>query len=117
MLSVPAKEKDAFVSVVVAGGFSLIVVSGAVVSGVGAGSWISHEWVAGEASTLLAASVARTSKVCGPTARPVYVFAEVQGANEPRSSLHSNVRLAGAVPSSLPVKANVASVFVVVAFG
>ena len=72
-LSLPPNEKDAFVSVVVAGGFALIVVSGAVVSGVGAGSWISHEWLAGEPSTLLAASVARTSKVCGPTARPVYV--------------------------------------------
>ena len=42
-LSVPANPNDAFVCVVVAGGLAPIVVSGAIVSGVGAGSWISHE--------------------------------------------------------------------------
>ena len=30
-----------------------------------------HEWVAGEPSTLPAASVARTRNSCGPTARPL----------------------------------------------
>ena len=64
-----------------------------------------------------AASVARTWKVCGPTARPGYDFADVHAANEPVSSLHSKVRPAGAVPSSLPVNVNVAVVFVVVAIG
>ena len=41
--SVDVKEKLGFVALLGLAGFELIVVSGAVVSGVGAGSWISHE--------------------------------------------------------------------------
>jgi hypothetical protein len=66
--SLDENVKLALVLVVVAGGALPIVVSGAVVSG---GGWIVQLWLAGEASTLPAASLARTSKLCAPTARAV----------------------------------------------
>jgi hypothetical protein len=63
--SVAVNENDAEVEVVEAAGWAVIVVSGAVVS---AGAPIVQVTVAGEASTLPAASVARTVNVCEPTA-------------------------------------------------
>jgi hypothetical protein len=50
-------------------GAELIVVSGGVVSA--GGEEIVHEAVAGDASVLPAASVARTPTLCVPTARPL----------------------------------------------
>ena len=47
--------------------------------------------LAGVRSVLPAASVARTWKVCEPTARPEYALGDVQAANAAASSLHSNV--------------------------
>ena len=66
--SLPLNPKLAAVSVVPEAGLEVIVAVGAVVS---AGAEIVHVAVAGEASTLPAASVARTLKVCEPTARPL----------------------------------------------
>src|SRR5215217_5857526 len=57
----------------------------------GAVASIVHVNDAGVASVLPAASVARASKVCEPSARPVYDFGEVHEAKEAPSSLHSNV--------------------------
>jgi hypothetical protein len=59
--------------------------------------------LAGEASTLPAASVARTSTVCWARLRPVYVFGDVHAAHAPPSSRHANV-----APDSLALKATVA---------
>src|SRR5215218_9662413 len=42
---------------------------------------IVHDQVAGVASTLPTASIARTPNVCAPTARPEYVAAELHAAN------------------------------------
>jgi hypothetical protein len=75
--SLEENVKLALVLVVVAAGPEPIVVSGAVVSG---GGWIVQLWLAGVASTLPAASLARTSKLCAPTARPVYSRGEVQAS-------------------------------------
>ena len=50
-----------------------IVVSGGVVS---AAAEIVQVCVAGEATTLPAASVARTSNVCDPAPRPLYAFGD-----------------------------------------
>ena len=47
--------------------------------------------VAGVGSTLPAASVALTEKVCAPSVRPVSPSGELQDANDPLSSLHANV--------------------------
>src|ERR687895_174543 len=52
---------------------------------------IVQEAIAGVPSTLPAASIARTRKVCGPTARAEYDLGEVQAANAAESSEHSNV--------------------------
>ena len=65
------------------------VVSGGVVSG--GGTFTVHVRVAGVASVFPAASVARTSNVCEPLARPEYAFGDVQVAHAPASSRHSNV--------------------------
>jgi hypothetical protein len=66
--SLAEKANDALVAVVEPLGPESIVVSGAVVS-VG---WVTvHDRVAGEASTLPAASVARTLKLCEPVPRPL----------------------------------------------
>ena len=51
-------------------GPELIVVSGAVVSGGGGGTATVQVVLAGDASVFAAASVARTSNVCDPFARP-----------------------------------------------
>ena len=61
--------------------------------------------MAGLASVLPAASVARTSTVCEPAARPTKSFGEAQGSHGPvpGSSWHSNVE-----PPSSAVKAKVA---------
>jgi hypothetical protein len=67
LLSDEPNWNDAVVWVVVADGCCVIVVSGAVVS---AGAWIVHVWLAGDPSWLPAASRARTSNVCEPSARP-----------------------------------------------
>ena len=58
---------------------------------VGAVVSIVHAWFAGEASTLPAASVARTSNACAPWTRPAYAFGLVQALQPPPSSRHSNV--------------------------
>ena len=50
--------------------------------------------MAGVASTLPAASVALTEKVCEPLARPVYFFGEEQALKTLPSSLHSNLEFA-----------------------
>src|SRR5919206_85670 len=47
-----------------------------------------HVNEAGVASVLPAASVARTWKVCEPSARPVYCLGEVQAVKPPASSWH-----------------------------
>ncbi len=65
--SVDVNDIVAVVSVVEAAGPSVIVVSGAVVS---AGAVTVQLRVAGDASVLPAASVARTSNVCVPRAMP-----------------------------------------------
>ena len=62
--SLEVKEKVAPVVLVGFAGLPVIVVFGAAVSTV-------HANEAGERSTLPAASVARTSKVCGPSPRPL----------------------------------------------
>src|SRR5882724_2897345 len=65
---------------------------------------------AGERSSLPARSRAFTSKTCWPSARPVSVTL-VAGANAlqaPPASRQENVRSAGVVIASLPVKMNVA---------
>ena len=60
-------------------------------TGGGVFAWIVHVKPAGEPSMFPAWSMARTSKVCWPTARPVYDFGAVQAAKSPVSSLHWNV--------------------------
>jgi hypothetical protein len=65
-LSLELKPKLAAVEVVVPDGPETIDVSGAVVSG---GVCTVQLWVAGDASVLPAASVARTEKVWVPTAK------------------------------------------------
>ena len=67
--SVAVNAIEALVEVPLAGAV-VIVVSGGVVSP-DAGSLTVQVAVAGEASTLPAVSVARTLKVCEPTARPL----------------------------------------------
>jgi len=47
--------------------------------------------VAAEASTLPAASVALTEKVCDPSERPVSDFGDEQETQAPESSLHSKL--------------------------
>src|SRR3954469_7864039 len=47
--------------------------------------------LAGLASTLPAASVARTWTVCAPSVSPLYCYGDVQLAQAPASSAHSNV--------------------------
>src|ERR671915_1654519 len=79
------------------------------------GASIVHAYSAGEPSTFggTAVSDARTSKVCGPTARPSKTSPLWQPANGALSSEHSNVSAAGAVRLSEPLKRNVADVLVV----
>lgn len=88
---------------VVAAGAVSITVSGAVASMV-------QVWLAAVASVFAAPSVARTSKVWLPSRGPAYVFGFVQELELPPSSRHSNVRLPGAVTSSVPENVKVAAV-------
>ena len=69
---------------------------------VGASVSIVQAKLAGLASRLPAWSLARTSKVWLPSARPLYCFGEVQAARHPASSRHSNE--ATPEPLSLPEK-------------
>ena len=73
--------KVAVVRAVVVAGPSSIVVSGA--------RSIVQAWVAGLASVLPAASVARTRSVWSPAARPVYSAGELQGSYRALSSEHA----------------------------
>lgn len=94
--------------VTVPDGPEVMVMTGGVVS---AGGEIVHVRLAGEL-VLLAASVARTSKVCEPLESPVYDLGEVQAPHAPPSRRHSNVE-----PSSLEVNSKVADVEVTVPDG
>ena len=82
-----------------------------VVSGAGATTATVNVREAGVASTLPAASLARTANVCWPSARFVYACGEVHAANAALSRRHSNV-----APGSL-VKANDAVFVVMVPVG
>ena len=55
---------------------------------------------AGVASVLPAASVARTWKVCEPSARAAVVRGDVHAANAAASTLHSNVDPASVAPKA-----------------
>src|SRR6266511_413186 len=65
-----------------------------------------HVQVSGVASVFPAASVARTSKVCALSSRPVTLCGLVQGEKDPPSILHSNVEPAS---EEVNVKTGVAS--------
>ena len=93
--SVEVNENVGVESVVVPVGPDVMVVSGAVVSTVKAR-------LAGEASTLPAASIARTSNVCGPSLSADVVNGVVQAAKVPASTRHWKVESAW-----LEVKENV----------
>ena len=88
--------------VVAAGAPEPSVVCGGVVSG---GESIVQPKLAGVASVLPSASMARTANVCWPTARPVYCAGVSHSANAAPSSAHSNVE-----STSVAVKVNVALV-------
>jgi hypothetical protein len=66
--------------------------------------------LAGVGSTFPAASLARTSKVCAPSASLAVVWGEEHGANEALSTRHSKLD-----PGSLDENSNVGVLFVVVA--
>jgi hypothetical protein len=89
-------EKLAPAELVVAAGPLVSVVSGAVES-------IVQAKEAGVASVLPAASLARTEKLCSPSARPAYSFGLVQASYAPASSAHSKL----APGSELKLKAAV----------
>ncbi len=89
----------------IAGGAEPIVVFGACVSTL-------NERVAGEASVLPAASVARTDALCAPSLRAGVVQGLVQLAHAPVSTRHRNVE-----PASVAVKANVGVASLVAEFG
>src|SRR3954468_23025776 len=57
----------------------------------GGGACTVHVRDAGDASTLPAASVARTSNVCAPTATPLKSRGDVHAPHTPASRRHSNV--------------------------
>ena len=81
-----AQRRD--VAVVEPDGADVIDVSGGVVS---TGAVTVHDAVAGVASMLPARSIARTSKLCAPTARPLYDAGEEHVAQAPPSMRHWNV--------------------------
>jgi hypothetical protein len=101
---------EAAVLVTVPLGPELIVVCGGVVSD--AGSWMVQLRLAGVASVLPAASIARTRKVWEPAARPLYVVGLVQPANAEASREHWNVE-----PVSDELNVNEAVVVVTVPVG
>jgi hypothetical protein len=84
------KLKLALVLDVSGAGPEVIVVSGAVVSDGPGGSTV-HAKIAGSESTFPAWSVARTRKVCAPSARSEYVRGLEQESHGPVSSWHSKV--------------------------
>src|SRR5438093_1098564 len=69
--------------------------------------------LAGLGSTLPAASLARTSKVCGPAPRLVYVFGLAHALNPPPSIWHSKLRMPAGVTLSVPEKLKGALVLLV----
>jgi hypothetical protein len=88
---------DGLAVIVVAGGVvSGGVVSGGVVSG-GGGIVTVKARLAGLVSMLPAASVARTSKVCGPSASAAVVWGEEQTAKGWLSTRHSKVAPEGSL--------------------
>ena len=99
------KDRLAAVSLVTAGGPESMVVSGGIVSTV-------HVERAGVRSTLPAGSVARTPKLCVPSARPSYSAGELQVANGAASSEHSKL-----APGSSAEKAKAAEALRVSASG
>src|ERR671914_1206137 len=54
-------------------------------------AWTVQKWLAGLASTLPLASVARTRKLCAPGWRNVYSFGDVHATYAAPSSEHSNL--------------------------
>ena len=96
--SLDVKAKLALVLLVAAGGLEVMLVSGSVLS-------ITQVKLAGVGSVLLAASVARTSKVCVPAAKPVKFLGLVQAANAAVSNRHWNV-----LPASFDVNVKLALV-------
>ena len=101
------KAKVGVLSLVVPVGPDVIVVSGAVVSGGGAVSTVKAR-VAGVASVLPAASMARTETLCAPSASADVVHGLVQLAHAPASTRHWKV------PASVDVKSNVGVLSLVV---
>jgi hypothetical protein len=95
-LLVDVKLKLAEVVVTVPEGPAVMLVSG--------GLTTVQLWLAGVASTLPVASVARTWNVCEPSAKAVYVAGEVQFVNDPLSSLQANVAASVAVKLKLAVE-------------
>ena len=104
-VSVAVNENVGVLSVVVAVGPAVIVVSGGVVSTV-------NDRLAGVGSVLPAASVARTSKVCAPSASTAVVNGVLHEPQAPPSTRHSNVE-----PVSVAVNENVGVLSVVVPVG
>jgi hypothetical protein len=86
--SLAEKRNVALVLVVRAGGASVIVVSGGVVS---PGPWTVQLCRAGDGSTWPSPSIDRTAKLCQPTARSVYSTGEVHASYAAPSSAHSKV--------------------------
>jgi hypothetical protein len=86
--SLEVNANDASVADVVADGPDVIVVLGAVVSDGGAAATV-KERVAGVASVLSAASVARTETECGPSLSAVVVHGLVHVAHAAESTRHS----------------------------
>src|SRR5688500_5162217 len=86
-LSLPENVNVAVLLVVPEAGFgSPSVVSGSTVSAITRQLRCAHV-----SSTLPAGSIARTGRSCGPTARPLSCFGDVQAVNAAPSSEHSNV--------------------------
>src|SRR3954451_25429571 len=108
--SVEANAKLAELVVPVPLGPEVIDVSGAVVSA-GVVSTV-HVRVAGEASVLPAPSVARTSNLCDPSARPLYAFGDVHAAHAPPSRRHWNVE-----PDSVDANTKLAKLVATVPLG
>ena len=104
-LSLAPKEKLGPVSLEGSEGFAVTLALGGVVSTV-------HVKIAGVESVLPAASVAFTSNVCWPSARPEYGSGLEQGEKPPPSSSHSKVE-----PASVAEKPNEAPVAFVGSLG
>ncbi len=79
--------------------------AGATVVTVGAVASTVQAWLAGVGSVFPSTSVARTWKVCSPSAKPVYSAGEVQRLKAASSRAHSYVAI-----SSFDEKVNVADV-------